>query len=494
MAAPVRKTTGADLHDTLYRGLLRHALIRLTFLYFIPLLLLTLFFHVQYRLVVREAEERHRESLAYHQAAMLEMYLGDRLLDLTDLADPPSRFLDPRPEDLTASLENLRAVSRAFIDLTVLDGNGRVLGYAGPHGWLESRSYEEESWFLKLAAGPSTHVITGVYPGFRGEPHITMALKVEPRGQTRILRAAISPEVARANVEPGNAVIPEPGNGLLANIATNIWLFSAAFCLLGGLVIWLQARWVARQQYAARLKEQDLSRQLGQAAKLALVGELAAGIAHEVNNPLAVVAEKTGLVKDLLDPRFDRHPSPEDLRAHLEVIEEAVYRCTDITRKLLGFVRQQDVELKETDLHNLVDDLADGLLGPELEVADIAVEKNYDPSLSSIVTDPGQLRQVVLNLLKNAADSITGQGTITITTRKEGDRFTLTVSDTGHGMTAEELELVFIPFFTTKAPGKGTGLGLSVSYGIIEGLGGHMRVVSAPEEGSEFTVELPLRR
>jgi signal transduction histidine kinase len=494
MTAPAGNPTNAVYHDTLYRGLLRHAFFRLTFLYFIPLLLLTLFFHLQYRLVVRDAEQRHRESLAYHQAAMLEMYLGDRLLDLADLTDRPSLLLHPDPGELSVSLGNLRSVSRAFTDLSVLDDAGRILGYAGPHPGLVENIYCDESWFRKLVVGSSTHVITDVYQGFRGEDHITLALKVEPAGQTRILRAALSPEIARANLELKMKDMPKPGSGLLANIATNIWLFSAVFCFSGGLVIWLQARWVARQQYAARLKEQQLSRQLGQAAKLALVGELAAGIAHEINNPLAVVAEKTGLVRDLLDPRFARSPTSEELSSHLKIIEEAVYRCTDITRQLLGFVRQREVELKEFDLRHLVDELADGLLGPELEVADIVVRKDFDARMPPIVTDPGQLRQVVLNLLKNAADSISGPGTITISTRKTGERFTLTVADTGHGMTAEELELVFIPFFTTKAPGKGTGLGLSVSYGIVEGLGGHMTVVSAPEKGSQFTVELPLRR
>ncbi|MEN8005863.1 MAG: ATP-binding protein [Candidatus Krumholzibacteriota bacterium] len=493
MAAPERTLKGADLHDTLYRGLLRHALVRLTFLYFIPLLLLTLFFHLQYRLVVRDAEQRHRESLAYHQAAMLEMYLGDRLLNLTDLTDRPSSLLEPRREDLEAHLANLRTASEAFIDLSVLDGEGRVLGYAGPLPFLEEKNYRGEDWYQRLLSGPSTHVITDVYLGFRRKPHFTMALKLEPQGNTRILRAVLSPEIARAQVDAPVDDLSQTADGLMANIATNIWWFSALFCLIGGLVIWLQARWVAREQYEAQLKQQQLSRQLGQAAKLALVGELAAGIAHEINNPLAVVAEKAGLVKDLLDPRFAKSTPPGELREHLHTIEDAVYRCTDITRQLLGFVRQRDVELKETDLHQLVDDLVDGLLGPELEVADIEVAKHYDTGMPPIVTDPGQLRQVVLNLLKNAFDSITGPGAITISSRKKGDRFTLTVADTGHGMTPEELELVFIPFFTTKAPGKGTGLGLSVSYGIIEGLGGHMTVVSAPDEGSEFTIELPLR-
>ena len=494
MAAPDGFRSDAQRRDDIYRGLLRHALVRLTFLYFIPLLLLTLFFHLQYRLVVRDADQRHLELLAYQQAAMLEMYLGDRLLNLTDLTDDPSSLLEPRREDLETHLAELRLVSEAFIDLSVLDGSGSVLGYAGPLPYLEEKNYGDETWFTRLLAGASSHVITDVYLGFREEPHFTMALKLEPRGEIRILRAVVSPEIARAQMDAQVVEIEEPGGGLLANIATNIWMLSALFSLVGGLVIWLQARWVAQQQFEAQLKERQLNRQLGQAAKLALVGELAAGIAHEINNPLAVVSEKAGLVKDLLDPRFGKNPTPEQLRDHLGTIEQAVFRCTDITRQLLGFVRQRDVELKEKDVHAEIDDLVHGILSSELEVGDITVVKKYDPDLQAITTDHGQLRQVVLNLLKNAADSITGPGTITIATKKMGNRFTLTVRDTGHGMTPEALELVFMPFFTTKAPGKGTGLGLSVSYGIIEGLGGHMAVHSAPNEGSRFTVDLPLKR
>ncbi len=338
--------------DAAYRALLRHALLRLVFLYFIPLLLLTVFFHVQYRIVARDAERRHLQSLAEHQAAMLEMYLGDRLLNLTGLTDDPRPCSTPEPADLARNLAELQQASDVFVDLAVLDRGGRVLAYAGPLPELADRSYGQESWFTRLLAGASSHVITDVYLGFRGQPHFTMALKLEPRGSTRILRAVLSPEITEAHlsaIERGTPPKPDPGRGLLADIATNLWLVSAVFCLIGGLVIWLQARWVAAQQYEALRKEQELSRQLVHAARLAPVGELSAGIAHEVNNPLAVVAEKAGLMKDLLDPRFGREPTPEVIRGHLEAIETAVFRCTGITRQLLGFVRQGEVRLVERD-------------------------------------------------------------------------------------------------------------------------------------------------
>lgn len=485
------KPSSDPTRDSLYRTLLRHAVVRLVFLYFIPLLLLTLFFHIQYRLVVRDLEKRHLQSMAEHQAGLLDMFLGDRLLNLTGLTGDPGFLLEPRPEILERNLEELRRSSEAFVDLAVLDAEGVVLGYAGPLPQLSGRNYREESWFMRLLAGESSHVITDVYLGFRGQPHFTMALKMEPRNQVRILRAVLSPEITRVHLDAlGQQDSEKPG--LLTNVATNIWLFSGAFCLIGGLVILQQARWVAHQQYEALQVERDLSRQLVQAAKLASVGELASGIAHEINNPLAVIAEKVGLVQDLMDPRFNRTLTDEDLKSHLASIEAAIFRCTSITRQLLGFVREAGVTLAPCDVPDLVDRLLDRLLGPELEVADITVVRNYDRDLRAVVTDSGQLQQVVLNLLKNAADSMAGPGTITITIRAKSENLVLKVADTGCGMTPDQLEMVFMPFFTTKAPDKGTGLGLSVSYGIVKGLGGRLSATSELGLGSEFTLVLPL--
>ena len=479
--------------DATYRALLRHALLRLVFLYFIPLLLLTVFFHVQYRLVARDAERRHLQAMAEHQAALLDMFLGDRLLNLTGLTDRPWALLAPDPDHLARSLAELQEASEAFVDLAVLDGAGRVLAYAGPLPELADRSYGGEAWFGRLLGGRTSHVITDVYPGFRGRPHYTMAVKLEPEGRTRVLRAVISPEITAAHLaalagddRPGAA-----GGSTLAGVATNLWLVTAAFCLLGGLVIWLQARWVASQQFAALRKEQELNRQLVHAARLATVGELTAGLAHEVNNPLAIVAEKVGLLRDLLDPRFGRTPDAEAVRGHLADVEAAAFRASGIVRRLLGFVRRGDVSLEPCDPGALADELLDGILRSALEGAGATVVRDYDPAAARLVTDPEQLRQVLLNLLKNAADAVDGAGTVTVRTRRAGDRVRLEVADDGCGMTPDQLERAFLPFFTTKEPGRGTGLGLSVSYGIVEGLGGRLSVASTAGEGTVFTVELP---
>lgn len=552
--------------DSLYGRLLRHALIRLVFIYYVPLLLIALFFHLQYRRVVRDTQQRHLVSLAEHQASTLDMFLGDRLVDLVGLSDEPEGWLDPEPRVVAERLARLRQASEAFIDLTVLDGRGRVLGYAGPHPYLQQQLYADEDWFRRLTAEPATHVITDIYAGFRDEPHFTMAIALETGSGPRVLRAVLGPEKIRAHMaslegagevhafvvgtsgevqfssaaagSTAAAPVPAPGaersgaglreaggggtmyawarlgsvpwtlvavdatggqGGLVggagpsARWVTSLWLFAVVFFAVGGGIILLLARWVAREQYAALQKERELSHQLQHAAKLASVGELAAGIAHEINNPLAVVAEKAGLLQDLLDPRFGRQPGADVLREHLAAVEQAVYRCTGITRNLLGFVRDEKVQLAENDLHALLDDVAGGLLGPELEVAGIRVERSYDSRIGAVVTDPGRLRQVVFNLLKNARDAIGSDGCIRLTTRLRGDRFTLEVADTGCGLDAAQLERVFMPFFTTKSPDRGTGLGLSVSYRIVKGLGGSMTARSRPNEGATFTVELPLR-
>jgi two-component system NtrC family sensor kinase len=270
-------------------------------------------------------------------------------------------------------------------------------------------------------------------------------------------------------------------------------LVTVAVFLLVGVVILIRTRQVVGSQLASEEQQAELSGQLVQAAKLASVGELAAGIAHEINNPLAVIAEEVGVLKDSLDPELVQDgDEPPDLGEHLDAIHEAVFRCRDITRKLLTFVRQTDVKVEHLDLHGIVDEVVDSMLANELAISNVSVEKRYDRTIQQITTDRTQLIQVFVNLVKNAIDAMPGGGRLTVTTLRRGARAAVSVRDTGVGMSPAHLEKVFIPFFTTKEPGKGTGLGLSVSYSIIRNFGGDFYVESNPGKGSTFTVELPL--
>ena len=228
-----------------------------------------------------------------------------------------------------------------------------------------------------------------------------------------------------------------------------------------------------------------------QAAKLASVGELAAGIAHEINNPLAIIAEEVGVLRDSLDPELADDDEPLDLAEHLSIIHEAVFRCRDITRKLLTFVRQAAVKLEVHHVHDILNDVLDGMLGNELSISNIEVVREFDERVQRVLTDRNQMVQVFVNLFKNAMDAMPQGGTLKVTTTHRDGGMTISVADTGYGMTPEQMEKVFLPFFTTKEPGKGTGLGLSVSCTIIGNFGGRCYVESESGKGSTFTIELP---
>jgi len=271
-------------------------------------------------------------------------------------------------------------------------------------------------------------------------------------------------------------------------------LITVAFFTLMGVVILARARQLVGRQLAIERHEAELSGQLVQAAKLASVGELAAGIAHEINNPLAIIAEEVGVLRDALDPTLVGPDDPPlDLPEHLEAIHEAVFRCRDITRKLLGFVRQTEVRIERHHPHAILDDVLDGMLGNELTISGVAVERAYDPGVSTIFTDRNQLVQVFVNLVKNAVDAMPRGGTLTVTTRHRAGAVEIRVRDTGYGIPPEHRDRIFMPFFTTKDPGKGTGLGLSVSAAIIQNFGGTVHVDSSPDAGTTFTIELPYR-
>jgi two-component system NtrC family sensor kinase len=258
-------------------------------------------------------------------------------------------------------------------------------------------------------------------------------------------------------------------------------------------VVWLTTDRLLRRAQASEEARRSLKSQLLHAAKLASVGELAAGVAHEINNPLAIIASESGWIQDMLNPQFEMALSVEKIRESLTHVDQAVYRAKNITHKLLNFARRNDTQLSLSDLNGMLDDVVDGLKEQEFSVSNIRLVREYAPDLPQILVDPDQVRQVFLNLINNAQDAISGPGTITLQTARVNGSVRVTVSDTGKGIPSDQMEKIFIPFFTTKDVGKGTGLGLSVSLSIVEAMGGRFEVQSLPGAGSSFTVELPIR-
>ncbi|MCK5162413.1 MAG: response regulator [Desulfobacula sp.] len=241
-------------------------------------------------------------------------------------------------------------------------------------------------------------------------------------------------------------------------------------------------------------KKDELKHQLFHASKLASVGELATGVAHEINNPLAIIVATSGVVRDMLSPEFNINPSPEEIIKEIDTIDSAAFRARTITKQLLAFGRKNEPKLVPCNVNQVLDEVMGGLIEREFKVEDIEILRDYDPGLPEIMLDHDQIRQVFFNLINNAGDAIAGPGKITIATTRNDRDIQITIKDTGKGMSAGQLGEIFNPFFTTKEVGKGTGLGLSVSLNIVESLGGAIDVQSLEGAGSLFTISLPVRR
>ena len=247
------------------------------------------------------------------------------------------------------------------------------------------------------------------------------------------------------------------------------------------------------QELEARIKAQQLAEsRLVRSARLAAVGEMAAGVAHELNNPLTTV---TGFVELVLDDL----PPDSQQRADLQLVLEEAHRARGVVRRLLDFSRPAEDLRVRTDLSELVTQVLP-LISHLARTSGVTINTELSEGLPWIHLDPNQIKQVLLNLIHNGLQAMPTGGELTIATfmetREVGgkmmDYLAFEVNDTGDGIPTENLERIFEPFFSTRPSGKGTGLGLSVSYGIITSHGGWIEVDSTPAKGSRFTVYLPV--
>ena len=236
----------------------------------------------------------------------------------------------------------------------------------------------------------------------------------------------------------------------------------------------------------ARLEEQMIATE-----RLASLGTLAAGVAHEINNPLAIINESVGWMQLLLKKEEPSGAAlKENLQRALDKIEKSVVRAKLITHQLLGFVKKPEAAVSEVDLPALIDDTLQ-LVNREAANKDAHLVRKVDSGLKPVWSNPYQLRQVLINLFTNAIHAVDKNGTITVTVEWSDDAVVLKISDNGKGISKENLKKIFEPFFTTKSPGEGTGLGLFVTRGIIDKLGGNITVQSEVGKGTTFTVTLP---
>jgi signal transduction histidine kinase len=226
--------------------------------------------------------------------------------------------------------------------------------------------------------------------------------------------------------------------------------------------------------------------------KMASIGRLAAGVAHEINNPLAVINEKVGLIKDL----FTIKDEFKGNRKLIELVDSAlssVDRCGTITKRLLNFARHLDVKIQTVNLNEVIRDVL-GFLSKEAEYRSITVSINVPGDIPQFESDRGKLQQVFLNIVNNAFAAVKNGGSIDITAKREGaDLISVTFTDDGCGIPGSDLERIFEPFFSTKTRYGGTGLGLSITYGLVQELGGNIGVQSEVGRGSSFVITIPLK-
>jgi len=256
-------------------------------------------------------------------------------------------------------------------------------------------------------------------------------------------------------------------------------------------ILWVST-YLVKQIYVADHKRVMTLHQVEYANKMASLGRLSAGVAHEINNPLAIINEKAGLIKDLFTLKRDYSDDPK-LMGIVDAIVYSVERCSKITKRLLSFARHVDSKPQLVDIAEVVNEVL-GFIVKEAEYRSITIQVEVAPDVPTIESDRGRLQEIFLNLINNSLAAMNASGSLTITIRrtKEGC-IRASVADTGCGIPEADLKRIFEPFFSTKTCKGGTGLGLSITYGLIKELGGSIEVHSEVGKGTEFTVQLPVK-
>lgn len=232
-----------------------------------------------------------------------------------------------------------------------------------------------------------------------------------------------------------------------------------------------------------------------QSAKMAALGKMAAGVAHEINNPLQIIGDQAGWMKDLIEEEdIAKSANFQEFAGCIAKIQRHLERCRSITHRLLRFGRRMEPTQELVDVNAIVAETIT-FLENEARYREIDINTSFDDNLPRITTDPAQIQQVFLNIIDNAIDAVGKSGHIDIKTEYNNSNLprevVIEICDSGPGIPKELLTKIFDPFFTTKAANEGTGLGLSISFSIIEKLGGKIQVAGGEEKGTTFTIRLP---
>lgn len=320
-------------------------------------------------------------------------------------------------------------------------------------------------------------------------------LETEPGVRADVLMAGENPLVAVGNIKstPWSLVIIKKGY-----INKNEWrsfrseLFFLFFtCMvISVVVIYTLVKLLTTLIRKADEIQIKMMQEAEHKDKLASIGRLASGVAHEINNPLAIINQKTGLIDDLIDMSADFEQKQMIVNS-LKSIDNSVERCKAITHRLLGFARRTDVLFEHVSINETIKEVL-LFLENAMMYNRIKLELKLQDDLPQIYSDRLQLQQIFLNILNNGIDAIGKDGTIVIISNLIAGDIRVVIQDDGGGIPEDLLPQIFEPFFTTKETGKGTGLGLSITYGLVKKLGGDITVRSNVGKGTAFSITLPV--
>jgi signal transduction histidine kinase len=424
-------------------------------------------------LYVRDQEQRAEKTVATHARFVEESVLRDEL----------------RPSDITAPVTGARLAQLDWLfgKRVLLDGALRVKLYAAPdgvvtysnvHSLIGTRISDPGNLRTVLGGRTVRDVSHLNHEGGSGKDvkALEVYVPLRLRGQTRT-RAVLEIYESYAPVSATVRSFLVPFTGLLLLALLGMW--AGLFPLVRGTARSLR-RSRAGRSTAARPPE-ETPEQLRQSQTMEAIGRLAGGVAHDFNNLLLAINGYAELLSEALED--DR------LKGFADEIHSAGERAAALTHQLLAFSRRQVLRPCLMNLNDAAHEIE--LMLRRLIGEGVRVDFELDQSLHKVEADPSQIGQVLLNLAVNARDAMNGSGTLTVSTRNDGDSVVLEVKDTGEGMDAETQGRVFEPFFTTKEAGSGTGLGLSTVYGIVTQSGGTIACSSAPGRGATFSIRLP---